>query len=255
MSEKEVATFAGGLPANPEDLETGLQSLQSTLRGGSGGLDFLRLMKSGVFVYGAENIEVEEGSNWAINPYSLMHGFACWGTGELLDERMVPFTQTPPNKAELPDLGYSWDQQVSMHVMCLDGEDEGKTVLYKGTSTGLRNATKELINEIIAQLQIDKKNIVPVVTFESDWYKHKEYGQIFFPILTINEWIPMEGPIAESTESDDSAEPADAKADAKPAEQPRTTGTSKRRGRGKAKAEPEDKPQSSNRRRRRRAAE
>jgi hypothetical protein len=211
-------------------------------------------MKSGVFVYGAENIEVEEGSNWAINPYSLMHGFACWGTGELLDERMVPFTQTPPNKAELPDLGYSWDQQVSMHVMCLDGEDEGKTVLYKGTSTGLRNATKELINEIIAQLQITKVDIVPVVQFESDWYKHKEYGQIFFPILSISEWIPMEGPLVES-ESDDSAKPADAKADAKPADEPPTTGTSKRRGRGKAKDKPEAQPQSSNRRRRRRAAE
>ncbi len=252
MSGKDVATFAGGLPANPEDLEAGLQGMQSQLRTSTGGLAFLRLMKSGVFVYGAENIEIEEGSSWAINPYSLMHGFACWGTGELLDERMVPFTQAPPVRGELPDLGYKWEQQVSMHLMCLDGEDEGTTVLYKGTSTGLRNATKELINDIIAQLQKDKVNLVPVVQLESDWYKHKEYGQIFFPIINIVDWIPMEGKIVE----DDDAEPEpeaddDAEGEAEPPETPTTT--RRRRGAKAAEAKPEA-PQSSNRRRRRRKA-
>ena len=244
----EVATFAGGLPANPEDLEHGLEKLQGNLRGSAGGLPFLRLLKSGVFVYGAENVELEEGSHWAINPYSLMHGFACWGQGEMLDERMVPFTQTPPVKGELPDLGFPWEQQVSMQVMCLDGEDEGETVLYKGTSTGLRNATKELINEIIAQLQKDKVNIVPVVNFECDWYKHKDYGQIFYPILTIVEWIPMEGKV-ESAPDDDAPTPA---AEAEPETETPPTTTRRRRGAKAEDAQPEAQAQTGNRRRRRR---
>ena len=54
-----------------------------------------------------------------------MHGFACWGDGELLDERMVPFTQEPPARGELPDLGWEWNQQVAMQLQCISGEDDG----------------------------------------------------------------------------------------------------------------------------------
>ena len=56
----ELAKYAGGLPASPEDLEAGLQNVQSTIQT-SGGFQYLRLMKSGLFVYGQENVEVEEG--------------------------------------------------------------------------------------------------------------------------------------------------------------------------------------------------
>jgi len=249
----ELAKFAGGLPIKPEDLEAGLQNVQSSIQGGTGGMPFLRLLKAGYFVYGAENIEVEPGSEWAINPYSLMHGFACWAPGELLDERMVPFTQVPPNKAELPDLGQSWDQQVAMQLACISGEDAGVNVLYKGTSTGLRNATKELINSIISQLQTDKTNIVPIVELETDSYNHKQYGQIFFPILTIKRWNSIEGdeaPKGKVTDQTD-ADPAPESDEADTVETPKPR---RRRATAKAKAADDEKPQSSNRRRRRRAS-
>ena len=243
----EVAPFAGGVPANPEDLESGLQNVQSTLRGSAGGLPFFRLMKSGVYVYGAEDIEMEQGSHWAINPYSLMHGFACWGQGEMLDEQMVPFNQPPPNKASLPDLGFPWEQQVAMQIMCLDGEDAGETALYKGTSTGLRNATKELINQLIAQLQSDKVNIVPVVRFESEWYKHKEYGQIYYPVFDLTQFIPMDDPTLQAAESDT----VDAAAADAQAEQEAPVADADSRG---DNAQSPSTPRSGNRRRRRRKA-
>ncbi len=249
----DLVKFAGGLPIKPEDLEAGLQNVQSSIQGGTGGMPFLRLLKAGYFVYGAENIEVEPGSEWAINPYSLMHGYACWAPGELLDERMVPFTQQPPNKAELPDLGQSWDQQVAMQLACVSGEDAGTNVLYKGTSTGLRNAAKELINAIISQLQTDKEHVVPVVELENDSYNHKTYGQIFFPLLTIKSWITIDGDeAAEGKVTDQSdAEPTPE------SEEPAEEKPKSRRRRGSAKSQTdaaEEKPQSSNRRRRRRAS-
>jgi hypothetical protein len=255
----ELAKFAGGLPIKPDDLEAGLQNVQSSIQGGTGGMPFLRLLKAGYFVYGAENIEVEPGSEWAVNPYSLMHGFACWAPGELLDERMVPFTQQPPNKAELPDLGQSWDQQVAMQLACVTGEDAGTNVLYKGTSTGLRNATKELINAIISQLQVDKELIVPIVELETDSYNHKQYGQIFYPILTIKKWNTIEGDAAEESEVTDKSEadPAPEESDEAATVETKADTPPPRRRRGKtskAKAVAEDKPQSSNRRRRRRAS-
>jgi hypothetical protein len=252
----ELAKFAGGLPIKPEDLEAGLQNVQSSIQGGTGGMPFLRLLKAGYFVYGAENIEVEPGSEWAINPYSLMHGFACWAPGELLDERMVPFTQQPPNKAELPDLGQSWDQQVAMQLACVTGEDSGTNVLYKGTSTGLRNATKELINAIISQLQVDKELIVPIVALETDSYNHKQYGQIFYPILTIKKWDTIEGDAAEESEVTDKSEadPTTEESDETTEQADKPPAPRRRRKTSKAKAADETPPQSSNRRRRRRAS-
>ncbi len=248
----DLVKFAGGLPIKPEDLEAGLQNVQSSIQGGTGGMPFLRLLKAGYFVYGAENIEVEPGSEWAINPYSLMHGYACWAPGELLDERMVPFTQQPPNKAELPDLGQSWDQQVAMQLACVSGEDAGVNVLYKGTSTGLRNASKELINSIIAQLQTDKEHVVPVVELETDSYNHKQYGQIFYPILTIKKWTTIDGdaePEGKVTDQSATSDPAPESETAE-AETPKPR---RRRATSKATtaAADEEKPKSSNRRRRR----
>lgn len=238
----DLVTFAGGLPANPEDLEAGLQNLQQSVQGGTGGTPFLRLLKSGVWVYGAENIEVEEGSEWAINPYSLNHGFACWGDGELLDERMVPFTQSPPNKAELPDMGYEWNQQVAMMLACVSGEDTGVQVLLKGTSLGLRNATKDLINALIAQLQHDKVHIVPIVELESDSYQHKKHGQIFYPVIEISRWASMDAEDAPAPEESE-AETTEAEA-TEPAPKPK--------GRSRKAAADSEAEQAPRRRRRRR---
>lgn len=204
----DLVKFGGNLPANPEALIKGLQNVSSEIQGSTGGTPFLRLLKSGIYAYGPESIEPEEGSEWAMNPNSLMHGFACWGDGELLDERMVPFTQAAPSRADLPDYGHPWDQQVSMTLQCLNGEDEGVSVLYKGTSTGLRTAVKELINELIAQLQTDQEHCVPVLDLGADSYNHKKYGEIFFPVLTISRWVSFGG--ADDAPDEDQTEAAPA---------------------------------------------
>lgn len=243
----------GGVPANPEDLVKGLQNVGQTLQGSSGGLAFLRLLKSGIYAYGPENIEPEPGSTWAINPYSLAHGFACWGDGELLDERMVPFNQQPPMRGELPDYGHEWTQQVAMQLACLDGEDEGVNVLYKGTSTGLRNAVKKLIDEIIAQAQVDQNHIVPVVQLECDSYQHKKYGEIFFPVLEVEKWISIDD--ASEAAAEETAESADQPPAESEEAAPEPAQPARRRRRAAAEQSKDAEPAtSSNRRRRRRSA-
>jgi len=190
----EIVKFAGSsLPVTPEALEKGLQNVAQTLGSASSGTPYLRLLKSGVFAYGPEGIEPEPGSEWAVNPGSLQHGFACWGDGELIDERMVPFNAPLPNPAELPDYGFPWDQQVAVTLQCMTGEDTGTSVLYKGTSRGLRDAIKELITALIGQLQTDPGHCVPVVLLEVDSYTHKKYGQIFTPVLEIVRWLSYDG--------------------------------------------------------------
>lgn len=204
MSGELVKFNAAGLPANPEDLVKGLQNVVSNVQAG-GGTPFLRLLRSGLWVYGAENIEVQEGSQWAVNPASLQHGWACWGDGELLGEAMVPFNQPLPAKNTLPDYGEDWSQQLAVQLQCLTGEDVGVQVLYKGTSLGLRTAIRELISALIGQLQRDPANCVPVVRLEVDSYTHKKYGEVFTPVLEIVRWISFSGEPAK-TASDDRAE-------------------------------------------------
>lgn len=261
-----VKFSGGGLPANPDALLKGLQNVSQSIQGSTGGTPFLRLLKSGSFAFGPENLEPEEDSEWAMNPASLMHGWACWGDGELLDERMVPFTSPAPNRAELADYGNSWDQQVAMVLQCLNGEDKDVAVLYKGTSTGLRNAVKQLIAELIQQLQTDPDHCVPVLQLDVGSYQHKKYGEIFYPELTVLRWVAFDGQKAASgaveDQTDGGTEEAD---DAEETAEPEAPPAKRRRGRAKAKAakaetgepadaaEEEAPPASTNRRRRRRA--
>lgn len=251
----------GGMPAKPDDLAKGLQNVTAHIGPSAGGTPFLRLGKDGIWVYGQENIDVEEASHWAINPYSIQHGFAAWGDGELFGEVMVPFNQAPPVRSTLQDYGVEWKPQTSMLLQCMSGEDKGQVVLYKGTSVGMQNAVKELINQLIGQIQSDPEHLVPVVSLEVDSYQHKKYGQTFVPILDIQEWVSMETGEADQPEDDGDTTDSDDAADAPAAEdkpEPPKGGSRRRRGKpADDKAdETDDKAKmgaGSSRRRRRRA--
>jgi len=199
-----ATTKPGGLPASPDALVAGLANLAANVQTG-GGTPYLRLLKSGAYVYGPENIEVEEGSMWAVNPYSIQHGFACWSDGELLGEQMFPFNAQLPNPDTLPDYGDEWKPQISAHLKCLNGEDEGVEVLYKSTSLGLRTAMKDLINAIIAKAGEDPEHVVPVVSLDVGSYHHKKYGEVFYPEFEILDWISMEGEAAAGEEPEQAA--------------------------------------------------
>ncbi len=248
----DVVKFQGGaLPANTQDLIAGLSNLTQEIRGSTGGVPFLRLLKTGVFAYGPENIEPEEDSLWAVNPRSVHHGWAAWGDGELIDEVMMPFNQPLTPKSELRDYGVQWAQQYSILLQCMTGEDTGQTVMYKGTSIGLHNAVKGLLEAIVTQAQADPSHIVPVVQLNVDSYMHKRYGETFYPVLDIEKWVSMDGDAAAESE-------VDAATDDEPASQPDDEPPKKaaRRGRQSAKAEKNeaDDDNKTSRRRRRRAS-
>ena len=135
--------------------------------------------------------------------------------------------------------------------LAIGAEDEGVQVLYKGTSTGLRNAVKKLIDEIIAQAQHDANHIVPVVELECDSYQHKKYGEIFFPVLEVKRWISIDDAADEAEPAESADQPtADSEEAAPEPAQP-----ARRRRRAAAEqAEAAEPATSSNRRRRRRSA-
>lgn len=223
---------------------------------------FMRMGTDGVWIYGAENIEVEEGSEWAINPLSIRHGYSCWTSypakakkkNELKGEVMVGAASPKPGRETLqtftdPEYGdWEWKDQVSFSLMCVSGEDKGVVVLYKTSSVGGLNACGALIETIIKQLDDDPTKPVPVVLLENDSYTHKTYGKTYTPILKIVSWhgLPEGGMVDVQSEEDD-AVTGDQKPETQaqtsggtPAAEPEAEAPRRRRGGGEAaKAEPE----------------
>jgi len=199
---------AGGALASIANLKAGLQNVQTAVHV-KGGESILRMGKDGIWIYGADNIEVEEGSLWAANPLSLQHGFICWkkipegskDTPELLGEVLVSMFEPAVNKATLPDYGHPWVDVMSIQLRCTNGADEGEQVIYKPSSTGgLRAAKEQIIAAIMKQLDDDPAHPVPLIELKSDHYQNKTWGKTYVPEFAIGKWLSMDGVAEEPAE-------------------------------------------------------
>jgi hypothetical protein len=150
--------------------------------------------KTGHWVFGADQTEVQEGSTWAINPFSFIHGFIAWGEGEVLGEKMVPVsTPLPEMDAPPPGAKRGWETQVGMSLKCLDGDDEGLECRFSTTSVGGKRAVSALAVAIATQVDTDQTKPVAVVKLKKEHYQHKSYGRIFTPVFEVVKWIGMDG--------------------------------------------------------------
>lgn len=187
-----VTLFAGAnLPA-VASLAASLRSVASDV--GAGGTAILKMEKAGVWVFGADQTEVEADSQWAVNPFSFVHGFIAWGEGEVLGEKMVPVSQPLPEVPAAPaGAKKGWETQIGMSLKCVSGEDKGLEVRYTTTSVGGKKAVQQLAVALAAQVESDQTNPVPIVTLKKDHYTHKQYGKIYTPVFTVVSWTGMEG--------------------------------------------------------------
>lgn len=203
----------------------------------TGGL-LLRLLTDGMWVYGADNVDVQDGSLWAINPFSMSMGFAAWGDqgskdeGTLLAERMALITEPQIDLHGLPSVGATWKAQVSCDLVCVLGDDVGTEVKYKTTSVGGCRAFAGLLAEVSAQLEGDGGEIVPIVTLATDHYQHKKYGRTYVPVFEIAEWktvddttidAPPNGGDANQPQDDAAPQPSKPPTQAAPAAQQKQT--------------------------------
>lgn len=219
-----IVTFAGAnLPA-VSSLTTALRSLEADV--GPAGVVIIKMDKTGHWVFGADMTEVEDGSKWAINPFSFIHGYIAWGDGEVLAEKMTSLQNPLPETGEPPPgAKKGWELQVGCSLKCISGQDEGLEVRYTTTSVGGKRSVQTLGTAIAAQIEKDQANPVPVVLLKNEHYQHKAYGRIYAPIFEIVGWMPITGAAeADEADADEEAEPADA---APAAEE---TGRRRRRG-------------------------
>jgi len=203
-------SFAIANLPNVSALTTALRSLEQDV--GAVGSVILKMDKGGHWVYGANQTEVEDGTTWAVNPMSFVHGFIAWGEGEVLAEKMVPVTEPRPEVGVAPpDAKKGWEVQVGMGLKCLSGQDKDLEVRYTVTSVGGKRAVQQLGVAIAAQVETDQSKPVPVVRLKKDHYQHKSYGKIYTPVFEIVEWISMDGKSTDAVEETADAEAAPAR--------------------------------------------
>jgi len=205
-----ITTFSAANLPSVTSLSTALRALETDV--GAAGVVILKMDKTGHWVFGADQTEVEDDSTWAVNPFSFVHGFMAWGDGEVLGEKMVSVSQPLPELEAAPPMARKgWETQVGMSMKCLSGEDKGMEVRYTTTSVGGKRSVQALAVAIATQVDTDPKLPVPIVTLEKEHYSHKSYGRIYTPIFKITSWMSMtdeSGTPAEETAVEAEAESA-----------------------------------------------
>jgi hypothetical protein len=197
-------------------------SLAESLRGiktgvsDAGGSVILKMDKTGHWVFGADQTEVEDVSTWAINPFSFVHGYIAWGEGDVLGEKMVPVSSPLPELDAAPaGAKRGWETQVGMSLKCLSGQDKDMEARYTVTSVGGKRAVQALALAIASQFEKDQTKPVPVVRFKKEHYMHKSYGRIYTPVFDIVEWMGMDGGSTEADAPPVTDAPAEAPADSR----------------------------------------
>jgi hypothetical protein len=149
--------------------------------------------KTGHWVFGADQTEVEDEATWAVNPFSFVHGFIAWGDGEVLAEKMASVSQPLPElDIAPPGAKKGWETQVGMSLKCLSGEDKGMEARFTTTSVGGKRAVQALAVALAEQVEKDQTKPVAIVKLKKDHYAHKSYGKIYTPVFQVVEWVGMD---------------------------------------------------------------
>ena len=183
-----------------KSLSTALRTIQAEV--GPTGVVILKMDRTGCWVFGADQTEVEDGSTWAVNPFSFVHGYIAWGDGEVLSEKMVSVSEPLPEVEDAPPQAKKgWETQVGMSLKCLSGEDKGLEARYTTTSAGGKRGVQTLAVAIAEAVDKDQTKPVPVVLLKKEHYQHKSYGRIFTPLFEIQSWVGMDGEEPEAAEA------------------------------------------------------
>ena len=157
--------------------------------------EFMKFTKEGQFMHGSEEQVVNDTEEFALNLSTLAKGFICWKVNEVVDEQMK-LVSTPGEsiqKEDLDDHGPyekekdGWRAQAQFDLRSLE---TGVEMLFKTSSKGGLNAISSISKEFASKLKLLPSEMpVPIVTLEPGYYKHKEFGKIWFPKFIIQRWV------------------------------------------------------------------
>ena len=181
------------LPSNTTDLLSALTLMSAVSKHASGpdaGTLFMKFAK-GSWAMGADEMEPEDGSLWAVDPMSIKQGYIAWQDGELMGEAISGLFDEPVVRSEL-ESDLDWNAVIGVNMVCLDGADKDTQCEFKTSSKGGVKEMAKLIDSIREQVSKDATTPCPVVTLGSEHYQHKKFGRVHTPILKISKWVSRE---------------------------------------------------------------
>lgn len=160
---------------------------------------YLKMDKTGHWVYGADQTEIEPDSLWAVNPLSFVKGYICWGAqntpnmGKLLGEKMVTqFQKMPDMPEDIPDSN-GWELQMGFSLACINGNDKGLQARFMSKTKGGVPAVQRLSLAIREHTLEDKTTPIALIKLKSEHYNHTGgYGRIYNPVLEIVKFVSNE---------------------------------------------------------------
>jgi hypothetical protein len=204
MNDKLPVNPSNNLPdaaGRMQDLLAGLNNVQNSIAEAGGvasAFPFIGINGDGIWAYGQDRTEVEEGSEWGIDCRTMQHGYIAWPDQKSKDrkplgERMVPANSPLPLLSTLPDVGQPYQLQFAFELLCMSGEDTGTMALYKNGSYGAKVIVQSLVEELRKQAKIDPTKLCPVVVLEIRSYFHNEWKKtIYNPVLQIQRWVSFD---------------------------------------------------------------
>lgn len=168
----------------------------------AGGEPILRLSRDGHWIYGQGDDPVQEGSEWAVNPGSIMHGWVCWSDDSKLAGEVMAHVSKPKPARPDPIGNLAWKEQRTCNMKCVYGDDDGLQVIFKTSSIGGLRAFDLFMSRLVPQVLHEKetvsdaaqRRVVAIVELTSDSYPNKKYGGVtYFPVIKINDWANMRG--------------------------------------------------------------
>jgi len=219
-----AAAAAAGDLANLQGLKQAVAKTRSEVPD-VGSKPFLKLEKTGNWVYGQQGVVVEAGSLWAINPLSFMHGYVCWTDypkeakkkNQNLGKVVVGLGKDKPEKANLAEYidpdgwnngqPWEWTTCISVELTCVSGEDEGVVVVYDTNSVSGVRLLSGYLDKLMAQLDKPDPTPVAVVTFGKDSYDHPQWGVTVVPEWNFVSWRALDDTTAPGAEPEAEPEP------------------------------------------------
>jgi hypothetical protein len=94
-------------------------------------------------------------------------------------------------------------------MKCLDGTDTGTETTFKPTTVGGVQAVAGLIDAVRDRLNSGQHHgkVAPVVQLDKDSYQHGQYGRVWTPVLSIVDWMLLDGPAPAPEPAPSSPEP------------------------------------------------
>lgn len=184
-----------------------LKRIQSTIpASGSDGLQYLKFIR-GNWLFGRDDIKVEEKDYLLADPFSVRSGFTCWTNrqnqkNENLGEETVGLGEPELRISDMPkkvdpvtNTEAEWKPQISIELTILGGNYDQTKLLYKTTSVGGRSLMRRFLEQISIQVErAGGKKFSPIISLKSSEYRHKTYGPMTTPEFSICGWVDENEP-------------------------------------------------------------